>query len=128
MSSVVHFKFRSALLTDTVNFDGDHVSLGDLKRLIAKRKGLLKAIDIDFAITNADTQEEAGSTVLLVALCSVEPGRRPASTVTAEPKREVSPTISLGGAPEATNKAEEQEDEEAKLRELMESQHEAFQA
>lgn len=57
MSSVVHFKFRSALLTDTVNFDGDHVSLGDLKRLIAKRKGLLKAIDIDFAITNADTQE-----------------------------------------------------------------------
>jgi hypothetical protein len=57
MSSVVHFKFRSALLTDTVTFDGDHVSLGDLKRLIAKRKGLLKAVDIDFAITNADTNE-----------------------------------------------------------------------
>ena len=31
--------------------------MGDLKRLIAKRKGLLKAVDIDFAITNADTGE-----------------------------------------------------------------------
>ena len=57
MSSVVHFKFRNALLQDMVNFDGDHVSLADLKRLIAKKKGLIKAIDIDFAVTNQETGE-----------------------------------------------------------------------
>lgn len=57
MSSVVHFKFRNALLQDMVNFDGDHVSLADLKRLIAKKKGLIKAIDIDFAVSNQETGE-----------------------------------------------------------------------
>ncbi|KAJ1475994.1 DWNN domain-containing protein [Baffinella frigidus] len=57
-SSVVHFKFRSALLHDTVNFTGDHISLSDLKRAIAKKKGLLKAIDVDFHISNEQTGEE----------------------------------------------------------------------
>jgi hypothetical protein len=58
MTSVIHFKFRSALLSETLNFDGDYLSLLDLKRLIAKKKGLLNAADIDFAITNKITGEE----------------------------------------------------------------------
>ena len=33
MASVLHFKFRNALQSDMVSFDGDHVSLQDLKRL-----------------------------------------------------------------------------------------------
>lgn len=57
MSSIIHFKFRSALLNDSVNFDGDYVSLMDLKRLIAKKKGLTKAVDIDLQLTDADTNE-----------------------------------------------------------------------
>lgn len=59
MASVVHFKFRNALLQDMVSFDGDHVSLQALKRLIAKKKGLSKALDtdIDFAVSNLETQE-----------------------------------------------------------------------
>ena len=57
MASVIHFKFRNALAEDMVAFEGDHVSLADLKRLIAKKKGLLKANDIDFVISNMDTQE-----------------------------------------------------------------------
>ena len=57
MTSVIHFKFRSALLSETLNFDGDYLSLLDLKRLIAKKKGLLNAADIDFAITNKQTGE-----------------------------------------------------------------------
>ena len=57
MSSVVHFQFRNALLSDSVAFEGDHVSLRDLKLLIAKKKGLLKASDIDFVITNKQTGE-----------------------------------------------------------------------
>jgi hypothetical protein len=58
MTSVIHFKFRSALLSETLNFDGDYLSLLDLKRLIAKKKGLLNAADIDFSITNKQTGEE----------------------------------------------------------------------
>jgi len=71
MASVVHFKFRNALLQDMVSFDGDHVSLQALKRLIAKKKGLSKALDtdIDFAISNLETQEGAHIAVpLYVAL------------------------------------------------------------
>ena len=40
-----------------VSFDGDHISLMDLKRLIAKKKGLVKAVDIDFAVSNLETNE-----------------------------------------------------------------------
>ena len=57
MTSVIHFKFRSASLSETLNFDGDYLTLLDLKRLIAKKKGLLNAADIDFAITNKVTGE-----------------------------------------------------------------------
>ena len=57
MASVIHFKFRNALLQDMVSFDGDHTSLMDLKRLIAKKKGLVKAVDIDFAVSNLETNE-----------------------------------------------------------------------
>ena len=57
MASVIHFKFKSALISETVIFDGDCVSLQDLKRLIAKKKGLLAASDIDFAVTNKQTGE-----------------------------------------------------------------------
>lgn len=67
MASVVHFKFRNALSPDMVSFDGDHVALQDLKRLIAKKKGLTKAVDIDFAVSNAETNE--GSAMALPRQC-----------------------------------------------------------
>jgi hypothetical protein len=60
-SSVVHYKFRSALVQDSVTFTGDHISLSDLKRAIAKKKGLLKAIDVDFSIANEQTGEGASA-------------------------------------------------------------------
>lgn len=40
MSGVVHFKFRSALTYDNVSFDGHYVSVGEIKKLIADKKGL----------------------------------------------------------------------------------------
>lgn len=64
MASVIHFKFRNALAEDMVAFEGDHVSLADLKRLIAKKKGLLKANDIDFVISNMDTLEGSDFSLL----------------------------------------------------------------
>ncbi|KIY91532.1 hypothetical protein MNEG_16432 [Monoraphidium neglectum] len=40
MSGVVHFKFKSSLVKDSVTFDGHYISVGELKRLIAAKKGL----------------------------------------------------------------------------------------
>ncbi|KAI8474827.1 MAG: DWNN domain-containing protein, partial [Monoraphidium minutum] len=40
MSGVVHFKFKSSLVKDSVTFDGHYISVGELKRLIATKKGL----------------------------------------------------------------------------------------
>ncbi len=54
---MIHFKFHSSLVTESVNFDGDYISLADLKRLIAKKQGIQKAADVDFTITDASTKE-----------------------------------------------------------------------
>lgn len=36
----IHFKFKAALKSDTVTFDGHYISVGEVKRLIANKKGL----------------------------------------------------------------------------------------
>ena len=76
MTSVVHFHFRNAKAHDMVKFDGDHVSLQDLKLLIAKKKGLAKAAEIDFAITNSETAEGAAVLPCACAPVRLPPGRR----------------------------------------------------
>uniref|UniRef100_A0A8D0KY37 DWNN domain-containing protein n=1 Tax=Strix occidentalis caurina TaxID=311401 RepID=A0A8D0KY37_STROC len=53
----VHYKFFSKVSSDTVTFDGLHISLCDLKRLIMGREKL-KAANCDLRITNAETSEE----------------------------------------------------------------------
>ncbi|XP_037902922.1 E3 ubiquitin-protein ligase RBBP6 isoform X2 [Hermetia illucens] len=54
----VHYKFKSALNSDTVTFDGLHISVGDLKKAIIHQKRLGKTVDFDLQITNAQTKEE----------------------------------------------------------------------
>ncbi|XP_028286675.1 E3 ubiquitin-protein ligase RBBP6-like [Parambassis ranga] len=53
----VHYKFSSKLDYNTVTFDGLHITLSELKRLIMARERL-KATDCDLQITNAQTREE----------------------------------------------------------------------
>lgn len=53
----VHYKFKSALNSDTVTFDGLHISVGDLKKAIIHQKRLGKTVDFDLQITNAQTKE-----------------------------------------------------------------------
>ena len=78
MASVVHFHFRNAKAQDMVKFEGDHVSLQDLKLLIAKKKGLAKAAEIDFAITNTETAEGAAAPpALRVRACARAPSLPP---------------------------------------------------
>eukprot|EP01133_Synstelium_polycarpum_P015222 gene15222-18013_t len=54
----VHFKFKSAIDYDTVTFEGTHITVSDLKKLIAVKKKLGKTTDFDLVISNAQSQEE----------------------------------------------------------------------
>uniref|UniRef100_A0A3Q3WUT7 DWNN domain-containing protein n=1 Tax=Mola mola TaxID=94237 RepID=A0A3Q3WUT7_MOLML len=53
----IHYKFSSKLSSDTVVFDGPHVTLRELKRLIMGREKL-RSGDCDLQVTNAQTKEE----------------------------------------------------------------------
>ena len=57
MASCIHYKFKSSLDYDTLNFDGLNISLGELKKAITQQKKLLKSTDFDLQITNAQTKE-----------------------------------------------------------------------
>lgn len=52
----IHYKFSSKLSSDTVVFDGPHVTLRELKRLIMGREKL-RSGDCDLQVTNAQTKE-----------------------------------------------------------------------
>uniref|UniRef100_A0A3Q0SGI6 DWNN domain-containing protein n=1 Tax=Amphilophus citrinellus TaxID=61819 RepID=A0A3Q0SGI6_AMPCI len=54
--SHIHYKFSSKLSYDTVVFDGQRITLNELKRhIMGKEK--LRAGDCDLQITNAQTKE-----------------------------------------------------------------------
>lgn len=52
----IHYKFSSKLSSDTVIFDGPHITLRELKRQIMGREKL-RSGDCDLQITNAQTKE-----------------------------------------------------------------------
>ena len=49
----IHYKFKTALEFSTLTFNGDHISLQDLKTEIIKEKSL----QCDLQIIDADTKE-----------------------------------------------------------------------
>ncbi len=58
MSSVIHYKFKNASKRfDVIAFEGNVLSVSDLKRHIAREKKLGKSEDFDLMITNAQTGE-----------------------------------------------------------------------
>lgn len=52
----IHYKFSSKLSSDTVIFDGPHITLRELKKQIMGREKL-RSGDCDLQITNAQTKE-----------------------------------------------------------------------
>lgn len=52
----IHYKFSSKLSSDTVIFDGPHITLKELKRQIMDREKL-RSGDCDLQVTNAQTKE-----------------------------------------------------------------------
>jgi hypothetical protein len=55
----VHFKFKSQTTFDSIQFDGAHISVGDLKRAIVAKKKLGYTSDFDLKFTNAQSGEGA---------------------------------------------------------------------
>jgi len=55
--SSIHYKFRSSLEYDTVTFDGQALSLNDLRDAIMKQKKIQKSPAYTLEITNAQTKE-----------------------------------------------------------------------
>lgn len=58
MSGVVHFKFKSAISFDSVQFDGAFVSVGELKNLIAEKKGLGREATVELILSDPRTHAE----------------------------------------------------------------------
>lgn len=52
----IHYKFSSKLSSNTVIFDGPHITLRELKKLIMGKEKL-RSGDCDLQITNAQTKE-----------------------------------------------------------------------
>ena len=55
--SSIHYKFRSSLEYDTITFDGQSISLSDLREAIMKQKKIAKSPNYTLEITNAQTKE-----------------------------------------------------------------------
>ena len=56
--SCIHYKFKSSLKYDTLTFDGLHISLAELKKLISQNKKVSGRIgEFDLRVTNAQTNE-----------------------------------------------------------------------
>ena len=58
MTSTVHYKFKRQKDYDSLGFDGMFISVGDLKRQIAEKKGLAGDRNMELQLTNAQNDEE----------------------------------------------------------------------
>jgi len=65
-SGSIHYKFKSAKTFDTLTFDGSFVAVGELKKLIAEKKGLGKDRACELVVENAQDQSEYNDESALV--------------------------------------------------------------
>lgn len=57
MSGIVYFKFKSAVASDTIAFDGVSISVADLKRAIVEKKNLGRDSAMDLLLSNAQSNQ-----------------------------------------------------------------------
>lgn len=77
MTSVVHFKFKSALAYDSVVFDGAYITARELKVLIADKKGLGRDASYELSLVDPHSGEEFHNNAQLPRNSSVIVSRRP---------------------------------------------------
>jgi hypothetical protein len=104
MSGIVHFKFKSALTYDSVQFDGSFVTVGELKALIAEKKGIGRDATSELVLSDARSKVEFKDDAHMVAKSSSVLVRRvPAvrhqpmeATPAAEPQAVAQPAPAAG--------------------------------
>ena len=91
MTGVVNFKFKSALAYDSVKFDGAFISVGELKGLIAEKKGLGADAGQELLLSDPRTKSEYSDESQLIPKNSsvvvrrTPAGRQQATLVAADP-------------------------------------------
>lgn len=71
MTSVINFRFKNALQQDSVTFDGSVIQVGDIKRLIAVRRGLGVEGAQELTLYDSTTSEELGDDSKLIPRSSL---------------------------------------------------------
>lgn len=57
MSSVIQFRFSSSKTFEAIEFSGLMIKLLELKRAIVEKRGLMRGLDFDLSVANAQTSE-----------------------------------------------------------------------
>ena len=76
MASVINFKFKSALSYDSIKFDGAFISVGELKGLIAEKKGLGLDLGAELVLSDPRTKAEYADGAQLIPKSSAVYVRR----------------------------------------------------
>ena len=105
MSGVVHFKFKSAISFDSVQFDGAFVSVGELKTLIAEKKGFGREATVELILSDPRSHAEyKDDAQLLPKSTSVLVRRTPAAKLRAlegSTEQQTGAPAAAGAAPAA---------------------------
>lgn len=71
MTSVINFRFKNALQQDSVSFDGSVIQVGDIKRLIAVKRGLGPEGAQELTLYDSSTSEELTDEAKLIPRSSL---------------------------------------------------------
>ena len=83
--SSIHYKFRATLEYKTLTFDGLHISVDELKRVICEKENI-RTESFDLVLTNAHTKRQYSSEELVPRNSSVVIQRIPRDNALKLPK------------------------------------------
>lgn len=83
--SSIHYKFKATLEYKTLTFDGLHISVADLKRVICEKENI-RTESFDLLLTNAHTKRQYSSEELVPRNSSVIIQRIPRDNAAKLPK------------------------------------------
>lgn len=83
--SSIHYKLKSTLQYKTLTFDGLHISVDDLKRVICEKENI-KTESFDLILTNAHTKRQYSADDLVPRNSSVLVQRIPRDNAVKLPK------------------------------------------
>ncbi|KAK2079615.1 hypothetical protein QBZ16_002010 [Prototheca wickerhamii] len=100
MTSVINFRFKNALQQDSVTFDGSVIQVGDIKRLIAVKRGLGVEGAQELTLFDSTTSEELTDETKLVPRSSLVLVKR-APVTRFKPLTAAAPVVASAQEPKA---------------------------